>query len=195
MLGCVVLLANLSGYAILRIFCSVVGGRNFQPLAGKEVKRIGYLQAANLIVGLQTSETALPDNTKSDNSIALANTWITECSTGHKQCSEKSIIPSSKWYPTRLLEIDSPGSGSNFRLIETRNSNLEGPYMTLSHCWGFKDCTILETENYAEMLHGRPLESLPQLYQDAAYVTRRLGARYLWIDSLCIIQKGDGLAD
>ncbi|KAF6828214.1 hypothetical protein CMUS01_08668 [Colletotrichum musicola] len=131
--------------------------------------------------GLQASETTLPDNTKSDSSLTLAKSWVTECSMDHKQCAGTNTMPTSKWYPSRLLDIDPPGSHSNFRLIETRNSNLQGPYTTLSHCWGFKECTSLETKNYAEMLRGRPLESLPQLYPDAAYVTRQLG--------------GDGLAD
>ena len=29
---------------------------------------------------------------------------------------------------------------------------------------------------------------LPQLYQDAVLLTRRLEVRYLWIDALCIVQ-------
>ena len=31
-------------------------------------------------------------------------------------------------------------------------------------------------------------DSLPQTFRDSVYITRRLGFRYLWIDSLCIIQ-------
>lgn len=33
------------------------------------------------------------------------------------------------------------------------------------------------------------MESLPKTFHDAVTTTRRLNARYLWIDSLCIIQK------
>ncbi|KAL8910062.1 MAG: hypothetical protein Q9171_004616 [Xanthocarpia ochracea] len=33
-----------------------------------------------------------------------------------------------------------------------------------------------------------PLEDLPQTFRDAICVTRNLGYRYLWIDSLCIVQ-------
>jgi len=36
---------------------------------------------------------------------------------------------------------------------------------------------------------------LPKTFQDAITVTRSLGKRYLWIDSLCIIQYEDGLKD
>ena len=38
-----------------------------------------------------------------------------------------------------------------------------------------------------------PFDNLPPLFQDAVIITRQLGLRYLWIDSLCIIQ--DSLRD
>ena len=39
-----------------------------------------------------------------------------------------------------------------------------------------------------EFLAGIPSRELPQTFQDAITVTRRLQIRYLWIDSLCILQ-------
>ncbi|KAI4201731.1 MAG: hypothetical protein LQ350_003085 [Teloschistes chrysophthalmus] len=36
---------------------------------------------------------------------------------------------------------------------------------------------------------GIPLSGLPRTFQDAIFVTRKLGVRFLWIDSLCIIQN------
>ena len=42
-------------------------------------------------------------------------------------------------------------------------------------------------------LHDRQIgigfESLPKKFQDAITVTRELGIQYLWIDSICIIQR------
>jgi hypothetical protein len=35
-------------------------------------------------------------------------------------------------------------------------------------------------------------DNLPRTFQDAVIVTRMLGVRYLWIDSLCIVQDDDG---
>jgi hypothetical protein len=35
---------------------------------------------------------------------------------------------------------------------------------------------------------GIPMESFPDLYRDAVTITRKMGIRYLWIDSLCILQ-------
>jgi len=38
------------------------------------------------------------------------------------------------------------------------------------------------------MTKSIPLESLPRAFLDAIQISRRVGYRYLWIDSLCIIQ-------
>lgn len=38
------------------------------------------------------------------------------------------------------------------------------------------------------MCKGIPVSSLPKTLQDAVFITRALSERYLWIDSLCIIQ-------
>jgi hypothetical protein len=38
------------------------------------------------------------------------------------------------------------------------------------------------------MKAGFPISILPQTFKDAISVVRRFGARYLWIDSLCILQ-------
>ena len=39
---------------------------------------------------------------------------------------------------------------------------------------------------------GIPYDAQPQLFKDAIEFTRKLSIRYLWIDSLCIIQSGGG---
>ncbi|KAK8062786.1 heterokaryon incompatibility protein-domain-containing protein [Apiospora hydei] len=44
------------------------------------------------------------------------------------------------------------------------------------------------TETLSSHLNGIAIADLPQSFQDAVDITRRLGIRYLWIDSLCIIQ-------
>jgi hypothetical protein len=46
-------------------------------------------------------------------------------------------------------------------------------------------------------MNGIPLSSLPKTFLDAIVVTKALGLRYLWIDSLCIIQddEDDWLAE
>ena len=43
-------------------------------------------------------------------------------------------------------------------------------------------------ENMSSMMRGIHLSDLPKTFRDALVVTRALGQRYIWIDSLCIIQ-------
>ncbi len=38
-------------------------------------------------------------------------------------------------------------------------------------------------------MEGIDIDDLPPTFRDAVTVVRKLGLRYLWIDSLCIIQK------
>jgi hypothetical protein len=66
---------------------------------------------------------------------------------------------------------------------------MELSYTALSHCWGDKPPlrTILST--LKQRKEGLEWDSMPATFQDAIRVTRQLGIRYLWLDSLCIIQN------
>ena len=46
----------------------------------------------------------------------------------------------------------------------------------------------LDQTTYQNMVQGMLVSDLPRTYQDAITVTRHLKARYLWIDSICILQ-------
>jgi hypothetical protein len=61
----------------------------------------------------------------------------------------------------------------------------------MSHCWGIPGSMRLTTTHATLDLRkaGIPWASIPCTFQDAMLFTRRLGVRYLWIDSLCIIQE------
>jgi hypothetical protein len=68
-----------------------------------------------------------------------------------------------------------------------------GRYACLSHCWGNNKTYRLTSETYSKYTIGVPVDDLPRTYRDAISVCRYLGLRYLWIDSLCILQ--DSKAD
>ena len=67
------------------------------------------------------------------------------------------------------------------------------PYITLSHRWGTDEQVMLTKASLPDMRKRIELPKLSKTYQDAIAITRSLGFRYLWIDSLCIIQ--DSLLD
>ncbi|KAK3360435.1 heterokaryon incompatibility protein-domain-containing protein, partial [Lasiosphaeria hispida] len=96
--------------------------------------------------------------------------------------------------PTRLLDVSNPHT---LRLVpgEGIRDGRGGRYIALSHCWGelepdevHRYCTTKQNIHDREGEGGFSLDSLPLTLQDAIKVTQALEVRYLWIDSLCIIQ-------
>jgi Heterokaryon incompatibility protein (HET) len=108
--------------------------------------------------------------------------WIRECTEKHSDCQneDETLLPS------RVIDV---GTSDGHEIPCLRPCSEErGHYVTLSHCWGLSNPTSTTTACYQDYLKGIPLASLPRTYRDAIAVTRGLGIRYLWIDSLCIIQ-------
>lgn len=68
-------------------------------------------------------------------------------------------------------------------------------YTTLSHCWGSIDLIKLTTTSLESFKESLPINQFPKTFTDAIEVNRRLKIRYIWIDSLCIIQEGDEMKD
>ncbi|KAK1705715.1 heterokaryon incompatibility protein-domain-containing protein, partial [Colletotrichum lupini] len=87
--------------------------------------------------------------------------------------------------PTRLLDLGSPGS-DEVRLSTSVPTHEK--YATLSHCWGKSQILTLRRANMKSFRAGIRVETLPKTFRDTISILRKLGLRYLWIDSLCIIQ-------
>jgi hypothetical protein len=88
--------------------------------------------------------------------------------------------------PTRVVYV---GDGSREPyLYET--SREDALYTALSHCWGGKKNIHLTTKTADLEIRGEsiPISTLPKTFADAVLLTRKLGIKYIWIDSLCIIQ-------
>jgi hypothetical protein len=60
--------------------------------------------------------------------------------------------------------------------------------MSLSHCWGKEQIITTTTNTLQDRKAGIKISELPKTFRHAIRITRGLGIRYLWIDSLCIIQ-------
>ena len=124
---------------------------------------------------------------------ALASTlasgmrWFKECTTTHAECRI-----TNKFVPTRLIDVRLPDGSENLKLVDTKQSGIsnhvELEYATLSHCWGQTKHTVTDTVNLKQYEAGIAFSELNQTFQDAVLVTRALGIRYIWIDSLCIVQ-------
>ncbi|KAI8714856.1 HET domain-containing protein [Fusarium sp. LHS14.1] len=98
--------------------------------------------------------------------------------------------------PSRLLEIVNMNGSLGLILRDTTNS--EQRYTALSHCWGSRQeaqkiPVLIETNLKERLSSVLSVSKLTKTFQDAVDLTNKLGLKYIWIDSLCIIQgdKGD----
>lgn len=137
----------------------------------------------------------IPTSSQQDDTFdsALASTlasgrrWFKECSTAHTECRIRN-----RFVPTRLIDVRLPDGSENLKLVDTRQSGIsndvELEYATLSHCWGQTKHIVTETVTLKKYEAGIAFSELNRTFQDAVLVTRALGLRYVWIDSLCIVQ-------
>ena len=119
---------------------------------------------------------------------SLAKRWLQLCTTTHSRCRPR---PCETNFPTRLLELGGSEKNTSVRLTVTDKNPRAGDYMTLSHCWGAAQFITLRKDNLAELRQGIQLTKLPKTFQDAVAVARWFQIRYLWVDSLCILQDSE----
>jgi hypothetical protein len=123
-------------------------------------------------------------STGSEATLTLANLWLKTCEENHS-CGSSA---KARWYPTRLPDI----STDTVRLIQAASEDgLEGPYATLSHCWGTEYFLRLTATTVADFEAGVPCTVLPLTFQHTITTVKALGIWYLWIDCYCIIQGTD----
>ena len=93
--------------------------------------------------------------------------------------------------PTRLIDVGDDINAHTVKLIETADGGVtlaERQYVALSHCWGKDKIITTTTDTLDSRLESIPLSALSNTFRDAVQTVRNLKFRYLWIDSLCIIQ-------
>jgi hypothetical protein len=96
----------------------------------------------------------------------------------------------SSSYPSRLLELR---EDSSFRVFRTALERPTGPYVSLSYYWGPNPTFLrLTAWNMVELEAGVSISELPLAFREVISIMEKLGYRYLWIDSLCILQSGPG---
>ncbi|KFY81960.1 hypothetical protein V500_10938 [Pseudogymnoascus sp. VKM F-4518 (FW-2643)] len=127
-----------------------------------------------------------PDPPTFESVVPLIQTWIQRCDLDHSCFKHGLEIPAE--LPTRVIDV---GDSCHDPHLYITNGET-GRFTALSHCWGppqmsFKRLATTQT-NLLAHCERMALDELPQTFRDAINVTRDLGLRYIWIDSLCIIQ-------
>ncbi|EIW85711.1 HET-domain-containing protein, partial [Coniophora puteana RWD-64-598 SS2] len=88
--------------------------------------------------------------------------------------------------PTRVIDCSDP---SHPRLFVSGHA--PGRYIALSYVWGEPQPYSTTSSNIASYVQHIDTQFLPQTIKDAIIITNMLGIRYLWADTLCIIQDSD----
>jgi hypothetical protein len=123
-------------------------------------------------------------NTGDEGSMNAAKGWISNCIANHRTvCS--SNAPNTAQLPARVLDLESDREcGVHLQVTHGECAS----YACLSHSWGGHQPLRTLKATLSEHRQGISWDMFPRTFQDAITVTRSLGIRYLWIDSICIIQ-------
>ncbi|KAI8651876.1 HET domain-containing protein [Fusarium sp. Ph1] len=125
----------------------------------------------------------------SEENYSLLRSWLKECQEKHTHCLGREYRPAE--LPTRVVDVGVAPVGIESHLDNVRilcSKGRRADYIALSHCWGGMIKTVLKESLLVEFQKAILTSSLPRNFRDAIAITRKLGIRYLWIDSLCIIQ-------
>lgn len=114
--------------------------------------------------------------------MSLIAKWIRDCNDQHPKCA----FPAPSRLPTRVVDVNAQNGADCLVLHEARGQT--GRYTALSHCWGKHQIIKTTKSTLGQLKQAIPWSSLSKTFQDAIIITRELGIRYIWIDSLCIVQ-------
>ncbi|OAX34948.1 HET-domain-containing protein, partial [Rhizopogon vinicolor AM-OR11-026] len=111
----------------------------------------------------------------------LASDCLVQCTLRHHcpKARETSL-------PTRVVDCSNP---ERPKLVLTKG--MRGFYAALSYVWGEPQPHSTCTTKLSTYLEAIDILLLPQTIKDAIVCTHNLNLRYLWTDSLCILQDSD----
>lgn len=127
--------------------------------------------------------------------IAQVRQWVSRCENSHSDiCWSRNIKEFAVAFPglevLRLIDVEETC------IVEMRALP---KYVALSYVWGSVSNLRLTKANRNKLLVpgslGVTWDMLPRTIQDAITLVRRLGTRYLWVDTLCLLQNDNADLD
>lgn len=124
--------------------------------------------------------------------VEVLRNWRTRCIEDHGDvCDQHKISNLESTRPLRLIDV------RRGCIVSTEEGAPLDNYVTLSYTWGQTKNFVALKSNFEDLrkpgvlLDGDIAEQLPRTIRDAIAIVRLLGEKYLWVDSLCIIQDDD----
>ncbi|KAF2102269.1 HET-domain-containing protein [Rhizodiscina lignyota] len=115
--------------------------------------------------------------------INLIKDWLRFCNTWHHECRQPIYEVAGK---------------PKFRLIDVQEQRVVWAasgqdYVTLSYVWGQSTMPLLTRDVVSKYssINGLKACNMPRTISDAIHLVKLLGERYLWVDTLCIVQDDD----
>ncbi|KAH3907223.1 hypothetical protein HBI56_183570 [Parastagonospora nodorum] len=130
----------------------------------------------------------------SHDSLEFVRECLVECLDTHLSCHIP--VTQQTYMPSRVLDVGLIDDGhlsvdnrAPVYLVDAIEIIGDRRYACLSHRWNTSGKNIItEIATHEQHKSGIEFRQLDLAYQDTVHILRRLGVRYLWIDSLCIIQ-------
>ncbi|KAF2013651.1 HET-domain-containing protein [Aaosphaeria arxii CBS 175.79] len=117
--------------------------------------------------------------------LSRVNIWLQNCLKNHEICSE---TPSEGKLPKRIIDVGDQNTNPRLREFASIDETKDRAYVALSHCWGTFQTYRTEKSSISARMTCMEWTDIPRTFQDAIIVTRSLGIRFIWIDSLAIVQ-------
>ncbi|KAF2650736.1 HET-domain-containing protein, partial [Lophiostoma macrostomum CBS 122681] len=126
--------------------------------------------------------------------LALVKRWIATCERGHGTCRRiEAEMPTgvhlSSAQPLEILLVDV----QNLCLVK---ATTRSRYLALSYVWGNVQ-QLMATKSATDLFQPQGLiprlKEIPRTILDAFQFAGKISERYVWVDSLCIIQDDEEL--
>ncbi|ROV90982.1 hypothetical protein VSDG_07683 [Cytospora chrysosperma] len=111
--------------------------------------------------------------------VDLLRNWMQSCDSQHDKCRLET--PDIAEPRIRLVDVEGE------RVV---SASLAEDYVALSYVWGPNTVPLLTRGTLPQYtaLRGLRCSAIPRTISDAIEVVKAIGKRYLWVDSLCILQ-------
>ncbi|KAJ9657226.1 hypothetical protein H2198_004452 [Neophaeococcomyces mojaviensis] len=155
-----------------------------------DATRVGQLLWRTPEMGLGYAKKAIIfEAADSPGAYKLCQKWLEICQSSHPQCKIKRSKDGLA--PKRLIQVDNEDHGTfNIRLVlSAALLPTDEKYVALSHCWGGGTGFVKTTKSNVDQRYiSIDWVELSKTFKDSIKTVHALGSKYLWIDSLCIVQ-------